>query len=123
MEYEQLEKQLREAGIVDEEQANMELWEGENRSSVTRSPSPTPPPATPDTQDAAPTAAPPAPTAAPPAPPAFQVALSLGAPPQSRRCSGHPSTVKKSFHALLLLSVFTLFFFYRPSKSQISQWL
>ena len=50
----QLENQLREAGILDEELANMELGEGKNHSpsaspSHSPNPPPTPPPALPET--------------------------------------------------------------------------
>ena len=116
-----LEQQLREAGIMEEELANMEVGEGDSHS-PSASPSPTPPIPPPPPAPPKARAAAPAPTTgtAPPAPPVPAMVAQLllpCAPPQSRSGPGHPSTVRKSiFHALLLLSVFPLFF-YRHFKS------
>ena len=61
-----LETQLRDAGIIDEELANIEPGEGESHLlSSSHSPIPPPPPALPETRAAAPLAPPTAPPALP----------------------------------------------------------
>ena len=104
-----LEQQLREAGIMEEELANMKLGEGESHSPSASAPTPPPTPAPPEAQVAAPAPttgiAPPAPPADPPASPVPALvaqSLLLWVPPQSRGSPGHPNRVRKSiFHALL----------------------